>query len=399
MNAPRDHDPRDRDRPDQDPRTTGGPVPDRHAPGRQATDPHGGDLPDVGPPAGDRHATGPYTTGPYDPPPAPVRPGAPGPSGSPDASGGTGRSGASTPSGGSGRAGLSRALGGTGHGGDPEEADGRPELTETEDLLVRALAARAGQLTPHSLRPASPPTVNWAARGRGPLVLALAASVAAVALVGGAAVSLLRTPDGTDVGDTPPSRVTAPPSLSPSPSGSPSTRASDPGVPEGSRSPSTGATAPSSPAGAVAPQPPEGETTPPSRTVTLVYGAMAKSTTLRTGGDGTVFVATVTNTLGEPAENASDVLTVQVAEGTGTLEPGDVKVSLRDGGTWQAVGSTGPSGVEARLTGPDGKTLGEDQERAHEVRIALGEGFPKDVTRLRITVFSDGGSEMLELGN
>ncbi|GGQ05495.1 hypothetical protein [Streptomyces roseolilacinus] len=280
---------------------------------------------------------------------------------------------------------------------DPHGAGDRRGLTPTEDLLVRALAARAGQLTHHSLRPARPPAPNWAARGRGPLVLALAASVASVALVGTAAVSLLRGPDRAGVADTPPARVSAPPSLTPSPSATPSTRPGTASPTGPSAEPGTTAESPSASGGGAAPPPVERESTPPSRTVTIVYGAMEKTTTLRTGGDGTAFLATVHNTLGRPAENTTDMLTVTVDGGSGTLRPGDVSVSLRDGGDWRAVGATGSSGVEARLTAPGGETLGAERQRVHEVRVSLGTSFPQGVTRLRINVFSDAGSETLDL--
>ncbi|MFG3498708.1 hypothetical protein [Streptomyces sp. NPDC047928] len=248
--------------------------------------------------------------------------------------------------------------------------------TETEDRLARALAARAAQVTHHSLRPAAPPAPNWAARGRGPLVLALAAAITSVALVSTAAVSMLTEPEGTGVANTSPSDVPAPPSLTASPSPS---------------------TTPSAPASAVAP--PAGTTQPVSRSVTVVYGDDARTVTMRTGGGVTAFTLRIDNDM-VTAENASDVLTITPDGGSGTLRAGDIKVSLRtaDGG-WRPVGTTGPSGYEGRLTDADGETIEEGAPRVHELRIALGSSFPQGVTRLRMNAISDGGTETITVSN
>ncbi|MFI6639531.1 hypothetical protein [Streptomyces sp. NPDC050504] len=263
--------------------------------------------------------------------------------------------------------------------------------TEIEDRLTRALAARADQVTHHSLRPGAPPSPNWAARGRGPLVLALAAGVAAVALVGGAAVSYFdrAAPERAPVAGepSPPAPVSGSPSPSPSPGGSAS-----PGA--------TGSPDPSGSSGAPDPDAPdssESSTDPASRTVTVAYGTRNQTFALRTGSGVASLSATVTNNLGEAVLGATDMLTI-VPEG-GSLRPGDVNVSVRDGaGGWRPVGRTTPEGYEARLTGADGGDLGAGASRTHEVRVSLGAGFPSGVGRLRVSLFSEAGAEELVYG-
>ncbi|MET7368992.1 hypothetical protein ABZS61_24695 [Streptomyces sp. NPDC005566] len=243
-------------------------------------------------------------------------------------------------------------------------------LTETEDLLVRALSARAEQITHHSLRPGSPPVGSWTARGRGPLVLALAAGVVSVALVGGAAMTLTdRSGKQSDVAVSPTTGVTAPPPLSPSHTPS---------------SPSTGATP-------VVPPPDEG-TTPASRTVTVTYGPARDSFSLRTGGAVRTLTATVNNNVGTTVEAATDILTV-TAEG-GILRPGDVRVAVQNDDVWKPAGSADGATYTAELA--SGR-LAEDAERTHRVRISLSSDFPAGITGLQISLFSDGGSEALTL--
>ncbi|WP_149179280.1 hypothetical protein [Streptomyces sp. TRM49041] len=250
---------------------------------------------------------------------------------------------------------------------------------DTEERLIRALAARAEQVTAHSLRPAAPPAPNWAARGRGPLILALAAATASVALLSTAAVSLLATPEKAPVAGTP-SEVSAPPSLT--------TR------PEASEDPP-----PATPAAPVSPGGGESsrDTAPPvSRSVTVVFAETGKPLTLRTGGEAVTFTVTITNNTGVTVQDAADILTIRPEGGAaGALGAGDIKVSrLGPDGRWQAVGSAGSSGYEARLASG---ALEESEERTHTLRIALGESFPTGVSRLQAAVFSNGGGESVTL--
>ncbi|OII61272.1 MULTISPECIES: hypothetical protein [unclassified Streptomyces] len=261
--------------------------------------------------------------------------------------------------------------------------DSTSPRTDTEERLVRALAARAGQVTHHSLRPAAPPVPNWAARGRMPLVFALAAAAASVALLSTAVVSLLSGTDRGHVAGDPTPGISTPPSptRSPSPSAAPSTRAATP--------PST-SVSPGSPL----PPPPSDESPsapPASRAVTLVYGLAGDTTVLRTGGGFTTFRVTVDNVMGEDVD-ATDIMTIKPANGT--LRPGDVNVSLRaSDGTWGPLGSTTPTGHEARLSGADGTPLKADAEHTYEVRVSLGPNFPDAVTTLHMAVSSDAGGE------
>ncbi|WOI58785.1 hypothetical protein [Streptomyces fradiae] len=273
--------------------------------------------------------------------------------------------------------------------------------TPTEERLIRALAARAEQVTPHSLRPAAPPTGNWAARGRAPLVLALAASVASVALVGTAAVSLLAPPEKAPVAGTPSAVPEPPVSRPPGPSapgpsappvgppppgttpsggtGVPGTGTSpDPGTSTGTGTGTgTGGTGPGSGSDG---GPPTG-----SRTVTVLLGEAGATRTLRTGGDALTLTVTVLNTTGGDVENATDNLSL-TAEG-GTLSGGDVNMSLlAENGTWRPIGHT------ARLTTA---TLPAGESRTHRVRVSLPERFPASVTRLRVTAFSNAGEETI----
>ncbi|GAA4913640.1 hypothetical protein ACFPM3_23290 [Streptomyces coeruleoprunus] len=277
---------------------------------------------------------------------------------------------------------------------DPVESVDGP-LTEIEERLVRALAARAGQVTHQSLRPAAPPAPNWAARGRAPLVLALAAAAASVALLSTAAVSLVNGTDKAPVAGTP-SDVPAPPALTTSPSTGPSPSARSGGDEDrdGTSAPPPSTTTPS---GAVNPgaQDPGGDTAPASRTVTMTLGASGETVPLRTGGDVITLRVKISNTVGETVEDASDVLSI-VPRGSGTLKTGDIKVSLLGGdGRWQAVGSTSPSSFGAELSGADGTTLKAGEERTYELRVSLGSSFPSDITGLRATVFSNAGEETL----
>ncbi|MFF9630720.1 hypothetical protein [Streptomyces fradiae] len=269
------------------------------------------------------------------------------------------------------------------------------EYTPTEERLIRALAARAEQVTPHSLRPAAPPTGNWAARGRAPLVLALAASVASVALVGTAAVSLLTPPEKAPVAGTPSAvpepPVSRPPGPSaPAPSAPPvgsappgTTPSGGTGVPGTSPDPGTGT---GTGTGGTGPgSGPDGGPQAGSRAVTVVLGEAGATRTLRTGGDPLTLTVTVLNTTGGDAEDATDNLSV-AAEG-GTLSGGDVNVSLlAEDGSWRPIGHT------ARLTTA---TLPAGESRTHRVRISLPEGFPASVTRLRVTAFSNAGEETI----
>ncbi|MFD8797479.1 hypothetical protein [Streptomyces atroolivaceus] len=262
---------------------------------------------------------------------------------------------------------------------ESEPQDGRPGLTGTEDLLVRALAARAGQITHHSLRPGTPPAGSWAARGRGPLVLALAASVAGVALVGGAVMSLTGKDPRPGVAAAPSPGVSTPPPLPSSPV--PSTPPTSPSAP--ASSPSGG--------GTVVP-PPDGDTAPVSRTVKVLYGPQNATTTLRTGGAVRMFDATVTNIQGETADDAADILTVTA--GGGTLRPGDIQVSVYEAGGWKPVGRADGTGYTAELARG---SLAEGAERVLRFRVGLDSAFPADIGDLRVSFFSDGGSETLEL--
>ncbi|MEU2179890.1 hypothetical protein [Streptomyces thermolilacinus] len=265
------------------------------------------------------------------------------------------------------------------------------ELTEVEERLIRALAARAEQVTPHSLRPAAPPTGNWAARGRAPLVLALAASVASVALVGTAAVSLLSPREQGSVAGTP-SPVPEPPAPgTPSPSAprasgkpvEPGTSPShipdtpDPGTDKGAGTGAGPGTGPGSGSG-------ESSQAPP-REVGLFFQGSDQTRTLRPGGATLTFTVTVLNTMGHTVENATDDLSI-TAEGT-PLGAGDLNVSLLgEDGVWRPIGST------ARLTTA---TLAEGESRTHKIRVSLAEGFPSTVDRLQVTAFSNGGQESL----
>ncbi|MEU2156495.1 hypothetical protein ABZ532_15990 [Streptomyces sp. NPDC019396] len=239
-----------------------------------------------------------------------------------------------------------------------------------EERLTRALSARAEQVTVHSLRPAAPPQPNWTARGRGPLLFALAAAVTAVALMGTAVVTMTQRPGDAPVADLPPGVVSPAPTVSPDPGPS--------GVP------------PQSP---TAPDVPE---QPSSRSVTIVYGPPDRSFTLRTGGGTASLDATVANNVGEAVEQATDVLTITPESG-GTLPAGAVNVSLRDPatGAWRPVGGVSGSVYEAYLSGVAGARLDASASRTHRIRISLGEAFPAGVGRLRVSLSSDGGEETL----
>ncbi|WP_411574046.1 hypothetical protein [Streptomyces fradiae] len=270
--------------------------------------------------------------------------------------------------------------------------------TPTEERLIRALAARAEQVTPHSLRPAAPPTGNWAAQGRAPLVLALAASVASVALVGTAAVSLMAPPEKAPVAGTPSAVPEPPVSRPPGPStgaSAPPVRSSPPstspsggtGVPGTGTSPDPGtSTGTGAGAGAGGSGPgSDGGTAAGSRAVTVLLGEAGTTRTLRTGGDPLTLTVTILNMNGEDVEDATDNLSL-TAEG-GTLSGGDVNVSLlTDDGTWRPIGHT------ARLVTA---TLPAGESRTHRVRISLPEDFPASVTRLRVTAFSNAGEETI----
>ncbi|MEU3446296.1 hypothetical protein AB0H29_03560 [Streptomyces thermolilacinus] len=268
------------------------------------------------------------------------------------------------------------------------------ELTEVEERLIRALAARAEQVTPHSLRPAAPPTGNWAARGRAPLVLALAASVASVALVGTAAVSLLSPREQGSVAGTP-SPVPEPPAPgTPSPSApkasgkpvEPSAPGTSPSHIPGTSGPGTdkdpGADAGTGAGPGTGPGP--GESSQARlREVGLFFQGSNQTRTLRPGGATLTFTVTVLNTLGHTIENATDDLSI-TAEGA-TLGGGGLNVSLLgEDGVWRPISPT------ARLTTA---TLAEGESRTHKVRVSLAEGFPPTVDRLQVTAFSNGGQE------
>ncbi|MFD7611865.1 hypothetical protein [Streptomyces sp. NPDC059828] len=241
-----------------------------------------------------------------------------------------------------------------------------------EERLTRALSARAEQVTIHSLRPAAPPQPNWTARGRGPLLFALAAAVTAVALMGTALVTLTQRPGNAPAADLPPGVVSSAPTVPPAPGNSPS------GVP------------PQSPSAPEAPEQPSG------RAVTIVYGPPDRSFTLRTGGGTAALDATVANNVGEAVEQATDVLTITPESG-GTLPAGAVNVSLRDPatGAWRPVGGLSGSAYEAYLSGAAGARLDASASRTHQIRISLGEAFPEGVGRLRVSLSSDGGEETL----
>ncbi|MEU1123161.1 hypothetical protein ABZ371_06150 [Streptomyces sp. NPDC005899] len=262
---------------------------------------------------------------------------------------------------------------------EPRPHDARPARTRTEELLVRALAARAGQITHHSLRPGAPPVGNWAARGRGPLLMALAASVAGVALVGGAVMTLTAQDPRPGVATAPTTGMSTPAPLPSAPA--PST---PPASPSGRASSPSGE-------GVVVP-PPEGDTAPARRTVKVVYGPQNATTTLRTGGAARVFEATVTNIQGEPAEDAADILTVTA--GAGTLRPGYVRVSVYEAGAWKPVGGTDSGGYTAELARG---SLADGAERTVRVRVQLGSDLPGTIDDLRVSFFSDGGSETFRL--
>ncbi len=259
-----------------------------------------------------------------------------------------------------------------------------PHRTDTEERLVRALAARAGQVTHRSLRPTAPPAPNWAARGRMPLLFALAAATASVALLSTAVVSLVSGTDRGRVAGDPAPGVSAPPPLTqqPSPSAVSSTRAAPP---------------PSAPAPPGSPLPPPSTETSSapsaSRAVTVVYGPAGERTTLRTGGGVTTFIVNIHNGTGDDMD-ATDTLTITPGAGSGPLRPGDVNVSLRSSdGTWRPLGSTTPTGHEARLSGTAGTPLKSDADHTYELRVSLGPDLPEAVTTLHLTVFSDAGSE------
>ncbi|MFD5426996.1 hypothetical protein [Streptomyces sp. NPDC127084] len=258
---------------------------------------------------------------------------------------------------------------------DPEGSavpDGPATGTRVEDLLTKALAARAEQVTGHSLRPAAPPRPNWAARGRGPLLFALAASVTAVALIGTAVVTMTQRPGDAPVADLPPEVVAVSPTASPDPTSS-----------SGTASPES-------------PSVPEAPEQPAVRTVTVVYGPPDRTFTLRTGGGTASLEARIDNTLGVAVEQATDVLIITPESG-GTLPAGALSVSLRDpaSGAWRPVGAVSGSAFEAYLTGASGARLGVGASRTHEVRVSLGEAFPAGISRLRVSLSSDGGSETL----
>ncbi|CAL9457346.1 hypothetical protein [Streptomyces sp. enrichment culture] len=266
------------------------------------------------------------------------------------------------------------------------------ELTETEERLIRALAARAEQVTPHSLRPAAPPTGNWAARGRAPLVLALAASVASVALVGTAAVSLLAPPEKAPVAGTP-SPVPEPPApdtprpSAPKASGKPvepsAPGTSPSGIPGTTPDPEASTDPGAGPGSGPGSAPPEQSSQAQSREVSVIFQGSDETRTLRPGGGTLTFTVTVLNTNGHTIENATDDLSI-TADG-GTLGAGDLNVSLLgEDGTWRPIAPT------ARLTTA---TLAEGGSRSHKVRVSLREGFPAGVDRLRVTAFSNAGQE------
>jgi hypothetical protein len=260
---------------------------------------------------------------------------------------------------------------------NPEPGAGH---TATEELLIRALAARAEQIGPHSLRPGTPPAPNWAARGRGPLVFALAAAVAGTALVSASLVTMLGQPDRDSAAKTPPtvSTATVPPSQ-------PVTAGPTESAPPGPGNPS-GPASPSSPSN-----------TSVSRSVTVTYGPANSTLTLRTGQTFAALTAKVDNGEAEVLENVSEMLTVKADGGTGTLEAGDISVSLRDPGTgaWQPVGGIGSAGYEAALAGSGGADLAAGSSRTHQIRISLGSSFPAGITRLKIELFSGAGQETL----
>ncbi|OEJ95661.1 hypothetical protein [Streptomyces thermolilacinus] len=269
------------------------------------------------------------------------------------------------------------------------------ELTEVEERLIRALAARAEQVTPHSLRPAAPPTGNWAARGRAPLVLALAASVASVALVGTAAVSLLTPREQGSVAGTP-SPVPEPPAPgTPSPSApkasgkpvepsAPGTSPSHlPGTPDPATDKDAGADPGAGTGAGPGTVPGSGSTQAQPREVGLFFQGSNETRTLRPGGATLTFTVTVLNTIGHTVENATDDLSI-TADGA-TLGAGDLNVSLLgEDGVWRPISPT------ARLTTA---TLAEGESRAHKIRLSLAEGFPATVDRLQVTAFSNGGQE------
>ncbi|MFF3404337.1 hypothetical protein ACFYW6_38675 [Streptomyces sp. NPDC002659] len=239
--------------------------------------------------------------------------------------------------------------------------------SQVENLLTRALTARAEQITTHSLRPASPPTPNWAARGRAPLILALAAAIVAVALMGTATVTTFFAPKPAPVADVPN------PVVSTAPSPPPTSSSSDPTTPS--------RIVPSS---------------EPARTVTVVYGPPNRTFTLRTGEGVASLTATVQNNVGEDVENASDILTI-TPDTRGSFKVAALNVSLLDPdtGTWRPVGTVNGSTFEAHLTGPTGIRLPTGESRTHQVRISLTSEFPASVERLRIVLTSDGGGETL----
>lgn len=263
---------------------------------------------------------------------------------------------------------------------NPEHGNGH---TATEELLIRALAARAEQIGPHSLRPGSPPSPNWAARGRGPLMFALAAAVAGAALVSASVVTMLGQPDRDPVAKTPP--TVAP--LTPSPPATAVTSGPATSVPPG----------PSNPSGPADPSGPSNTST--SRSVTVAYGPASGTFTLRTGEGVAAMTAKVENRSENAVENVSEVLTIKAEAGSGTLRAGDISVSLRDPatGAWRPVGGIGTAGYEATLAGSGGADLAGLSSRTHEIRVSLGSSFPAGITRLKIELFSDADVETLTL--
>ncbi|MFF9350962.1 hypothetical protein [Streptomyces sp. NPDC014734] len=227
---------------------------------------------------------------------------------------------------------------------DPHDDGSVP--TRTEDLLVRALAARAEQITGHSLRPGEPPPAARAGRGRGRLVLALAAGVTVVALVGGVTTTLADR-DG---------------------------RSDDTASPT---------------AGASAPPPPDGDVPGTSRLVRVAYGPQDTRFTLRTGGTRRVFDAMVTNNIGRTVF-ARDVLTI-TPEGGG-LRTGDISLSVYRAGAWQPIGRTDGTVYTAELARG---SLADGAERHHRFRLGLNSAFPSDVGVLRVSFMSNGGREAL----
>ncbi|MFI9584470.1 hypothetical protein ACIHCQ_22130 [Streptomyces sp. NPDC052236] len=264
--------------------------------------------------------------------------------------------------------------------------DGHDGHTATEELLVRALAARAEQIGPHSLRPGNPPSPNWAARGRGPLMFALAAAVAGAALVGASVVTMLWEPDADPVAKTPP--TVAP--LTPSP---PATAV----TPGPATSAPPGPSGPANPSGPADPSGPSNTST--SRSVTVAYGPASSTFTLRTGEGVAAMTAKVENKSEDAAENVSEVLTIEADAGGGTLGAGDISVSLRDPatGAWRPVGGIGTAGYEATLAGSGGADLAGLSSRTHDIRVSLGSSFPAGITRLKIELFSDADEETLTL--